>query len=78
MNVSLPVGRHPTEDIFYYDTYGVDMSPTARELDFSLYLKEQLRPDVLWQTELGTRLHPDHRSDAAPDYRAFMSVQWAY
>ena len=78
LNVSLPVGRHPTEDIFYYDTYGVDMSPTARELDFSLYLKEQLRPDVLWQTELGTRLHPDHRSDAAPDYRAFMSVQWAY
>ena len=78
LNVSLPVGRHPTEDIFYYNTYGVDMSPSARELDFSLYLKEQIRPDVLWQTELGTRLHPDHRSDAEPDYRAFMSLQWAY
>ena len=78
LNVSLPVGRHPTEDIFYYNSYGVDMSPTARELDFSLYLKEQVRPDVSWQTELGTRLHPDHRSDAAPDYRAFTSVRWAY
>lgn len=78
MHVSLPVGRHPTEDIFYYKSYGVDMSPSARELDLSLYLKEQISSDVLWQTELGTRLHPDHRADAAPDYRAFMSLQWKY
>lgn len=78
LNVSLPVGRHPTEDIYYYNTYNVNMKPKARELDLSLYYQGNVSDEVSVQSELGVRLNPDHQSDVAPDYRGMVGMKWAY
>ena len=78
LNVSLPVGRHPTEDIYYYDTYKADMKPDAREFDLSMYYQGKMSEEVSLQSELGVRLHPDHQADAAPDYRGMIGVKWKY
>ena len=78
LNVTLPVGRHTTEDIYYYDTYNVAMKPDARELDLSLYYQGNMTDEVSLQSELGVRLHPDHQADAAPDYHGMVGVKWNY
>ena len=78
LNVSLPVGRHPTEDIYYYQTYNLDMKPKARELDLSMYYQGNVTDEVSVQSELGVRLNPDHQADVAPDYRGMVGVKWNY
>ena len=78
MNVTLPVGRHPIEDIYYYDTYKADMKPKARELDLSMYYQGNVTDEVSLQSEMGVRLNPDHQADAAPDYRGMVGVKWNY
>ena len=78
LNVTLPVGRHPTEDVYYYDTYKVDMKPKARELDLSMYYQGNMTDEISVQSELGVRLNPDHQADAAPDYRGMVGVKWRY
>lgn len=78
LNVSLPVGRHPTEDIYYYNTYHANMKPKARELDLSMYYQGNMTQDLSLQGELGVRLNPDHQADVAPDYRGMVGVKWNY
>ena len=78
MNVTLPVGRHPTKDIYYYDTYKADMKPKARELDLSMYYQGNVTDEVSVQSEMGVRLNPDHQADASPDYRGMVGVKWKY
>ena len=78
MNVSLPVGRHATEDIYYYQDYSVNMKPKARELDLSMYYQGNVSDEVSLQGELGVRLNPDHQADVAPDYRGMVGVKWKY
>lgn len=78
MNVSLPVGRHPSEDIYYYDTYKADMKPKARELDLSMYYQGNVTEELSLQSEMGVRLNPDHQSNVAPDYRGMVGVKWEY
>ncbi len=75
MNISLPVGRHPTEDIFYYDTYQADMKPEKREIDFSLYYQGDITDEFEVKSELGVRLNPDHQQDAEPDYRGMIGIK---
>lgn len=78
LNVSLPVGRHPTEDIYYYDTYKANMKPKARELDVSMYYQGNVTDEISLQSEMGVRLNPDHQSDVVPDYRGMVGVKWEY
>lgn len=78
LNVTLPVGRHPTEDIYYYNTYKADMKPKARELDLSMYYQGNVNEEVSVQSEMGVRLNPDHQADAAPDYRGMVGLKWNY
>lgn len=78
LNVTLPVGRHPTEEIYYYETYNANMKPKARELDLSMYYQGRMSEEVSVQGELGVRLKPDHQADAAPDYRGIVGVKWNY
>ncbi len=78
MNVTLPTGRHPTEDIFYYDTYRASMKPDAREIDMSLYYHGDVNKEVHLQSEFGVRLNPDHQADAEPDYRGMVGIKWNY
>jgi len=78
LNVTLPVGRHPTEDVYYYDTYKADLKPKARELDLSMYYQGNVTDEVSVQSEMGVRLNPDHQADAAPDYRGMVGVKWEY
>ena len=78
LNVTLPVGRHPTEDIYYYDTYKANLKPKARELDLSMYYQGNVTDEVSVQSEMGVRLNPDHQADAAPDYRGMVGVKWNY
>ena len=78
MNVTLPTGRHPTEDIFYYDTYRASMKPDAREIDMSLYYHGDVNEELHLQSEFGVRLNPDHQADAEPDYRGMVGIKWNY
>ncbi len=78
LNITLPVGRHPTEEIYYYDTYKASMKPSAREYDVSMYYQGNVTEDLSLQSELGVRLNPDHQADAAPDYRGMVGVKWNY
>ena len=78
LNVSLPVGRHPTEDIYYYDTYKANMKPKAREIDLSMYYQGNMTDEVSLQSEMGVRLNPDHQADVSPDYRGMVGVKWNY
>ncbi len=78
MNVTLPVGRHETEDIYYYETYKANMKPKARELDMSMYYQGNVTDEVSLQSEMGVRLNPDHQADVAPDYRGMVGVKWEY
>ena len=78
LDVTLPVGRDPTEDVYYYETFSADMKPKAREFDLSLYYQGKMADNVKVQSELGVRLHPDHQADAEPDYRGMVGVKWNY
>ena len=78
LNITLPTGRHPTEDIYYYDTYKANMKPKARELDLSMYYQGNVTDELSLQSEMGVRLNPDHQADATPDYRGMVGIKWAY
>jgi len=78
LNMTLPVGRHPTEEIYYYDVYKASMKPTAREYDISMYYQGNVTKELSLQSEVGVRLNPDHQADAAPDYRGMLGVKWNY
>ncbi len=78
VSFDLPVGRSATDDTIYRETFTGSMKPTARELDFALFYRDALTDALTIQSELGMRLHPDHKKDADTDYRAMFGLKWDY
>jgi hypothetical protein len=76
VSVNMPVGRDGEH--MYSKWYSADLKPTARELDFALFYKDQLTPDLFIQSELSLRLNPDHQADASPDYRGLFGLKYNY
>ena len=74
---NIPTVRDLYSDTVYYDQMKVGLKPTAREYDLSFYYeKEAYYYD--WRGELMARFHPDHMSDAKPDYRALFGLSLKY
>ncbi len=76
VSVNMPVGRDA--DHMYSKWYSADLKPTARELDFALFYKDEVTPDLSIQSELSLRLNPDHQADASPDYRGLFGLKYNY
>ncbi|MBE6446610.1 MAG: hypothetical protein E7021_04330 [Alphaproteobacteria bacterium] len=76
LSVNMPVGRDANR--MYSKWYSADLKPTARELDFALFYKDQVTPDLFIQSELSLRLNPDHQADASPDYRGLFGLKYQY
>lgn len=76
LSVNMPVGRD--SEHMYSKWYSADLKPTARELDFALFYKDQVTPDLFIQSELSLRLNPDHQADASPDYRGLFGLKYQY
>ena len=76
VSVNMPVGRDGEH--MYSKWYSADLKPTARELDFALFYKDEVTPDLSIQSELSLRLNPDHQADASPDYRGLFGLKYNY
>jgi hypothetical protein len=76
MLVNMPVGRD--EKHMYSHLYSADLKPTARELAFALFYKDEVTEDLPIQSELSLRLNPDHRADVSPDYRGLFGLKYKY
>ena len=73
--VNLPVVRDAHTYTGYRQDINASIKPSAREYDLGFYYSDQLTDNVLWQSELGVRLNPDHQAGARPDYRSIMSLK---
>ena len=73
--MDLPVGRDAYQNIVYRETVEANLKPSAREYDVGFYYTDALAEDVLFQTEFGVRLNPDHMAGASPDWRALIGLQ---
>ncbi len=72
--IDLPVARDAYQDVVYRQKAKADLQPTAREYDIGLYYADELSKAMLFQTEMGVRLNPDHVKGAAPDWRALVGL----
>ena len=51
-----------------------DLKTNAREYDLGLYFTDEVADQVIFQTEMGVRLNPDHVKGAEPDWRALVGL----
>jgi len=72
--VDLPIARDAYRDVVYRQKTKASLRPTAREYDVGLYYADALSDAMLFQTEMGVRLNPDHVSGVAPDWRALVGL----
>ena len=73
----MPVGRHPTENIAYYDAYQISMADEHREYDLSLFWQDEVHEDWRVRAQMGMRLNPEGRA-VTPDYFTLLGLNIKY
>lgn len=74
----LPVGRDYYTDTIYRESIRADLKPSARETDWAFYYTTEINPAMHFKTQTGVRLHPDHQSNARPDYQVLIGFDWQF
>ena len=77
VNIKVPVGRHPTENIAYYDNYQISMADEHREYDMSLFWQNEVHEDWRVRAQMGLRMNPEGRA-VSPDYFTLLGLNIKY